>query len=159
MSARATPVAVVVLSALVALLSWPAHAEDDPPPPTVTVTVERTVQGRGVDWWSRHAVQARKDANARATTIQRLARRRWRPTVVYALTLASRVFAVPYGALRSVARCESTFNPFAINGRYKGLLQLSWAPFGFSPFDPVASALSTAAVVRREGWRRWECRP
>jgi hypothetical protein len=63
------------------------------------------------------------------------------------------------GAAGVVARCESTFNPFALNGRYRGLLQFSWAPFGFSPFDPVASALSTAAVVRREGWRRWECRP
>lgn len=31
-----------------------------------------TVQGKGVVWWSRRAVQARKDANARALTIRRL---------------------------------------------------------------------------------------
>jgi hypothetical protein len=156
-SLRAT-LAALAAAALVAVLSCAARAENDPPKTTVTVTVERTVQGRGVDWWSRHAVQARKDANARAATIRRL-KRRWRPTVDYALRLASRAFRVPYAALRAVARCESTFNPFAANGRYRGLLQLSWSPLGFSPFDPVASALSTAAVVRREGWRRWECRP
>jgi hypothetical protein len=150
--------AAVGAALVIALASLPARAEDSPPATTVTVTVERTVQGKTVDWWSRHAVQARKDANARAGTIVRL-RRRWRPTVEYALRLASRAFTVPYRALRAVARCESTFNPFAVNGPYKGLLQLSWSPFGFSPFDPVASALSTAAVVRREGWRRWECRP
>lgn len=32
------------------------------------------VQGRGVEWWSRRAVQARRDANARKQTILRLRR-------------------------------------------------------------------------------------
>lgn len=158
MSLRAT-LAALAAAALVAVLSCAAHAENDPPQTTTVVTtVEATYQHHGVRWWAKRAVQARKDANARATTIRRL-KRRWRPTVEYALRLASRAFSVPYAALRAVAGCESTFNPFAVNGRYKGLLQLSWSPFGFSPFDPVASALSTAAVVRREGWRQWECRP
>ena len=85
--------------------------------------------------------------------------RRWAPTVDYAFRLASAVFGVSYWQLRSVAWCESRHYPYAENGRYKGLFQLSWSPFGFSPFDPVASALSTAATVSREGWSQWACKP
>ena len=33
--------------------------------------LEETVQGKGVRWWARRAVQARKDANARGRTIRR----------------------------------------------------------------------------------------
>lgn len=90
---------------------------------------------------------------------RRALRRRWQPTVDYALRLASSVFGVSYWQLRSVAWCESTHNPWATNGRYKGLFQLSWSPYGFSPYDPVASSLSTAATVSREGWRQWACKP
>jgi hypothetical protein len=90
---------------------------------------------------------------------RRAARAHWRPTVHYALRLASAAYSVPYRDLRSVAWCESRLDPWATNGRYRGLMQLGWSPFGFSPFDPVASALSAAAVVRREGWRQWTCRP
>lgn len=63
------------------------------------------------------------------------------------------------GELRAVAWCESRYFPFAVNGRYRGLFQLGWRPFGFSPYDPVASALSAALTVKREGWRQWECKP
>jgi hypothetical protein len=88
-------------------------------------------------------------------------RTRWRPTVDYAIRLASAVTGVPAQELYAVARCESGLNPFARNGRYLGVFQLGWAPFGaFSPFDPVANALSAAVTVRRDGsWRQWECRP
>jgi hypothetical protein len=41
-------------------------------PPKQASSVELTVQGKGVVWWSRRAVQARKDANARGRTIRRL---------------------------------------------------------------------------------------
>jgi hypothetical protein len=89
-----------------------------------------------------------------------LLRRRWRPTVVYSLRLASAVSGLAYRELEAVAACESTLNPFAANGRYKGLFQLGWAPFGMSPFDPVANSLSAALTARRDGgWRQWECRP
>lgn len=85
--------------------------------------------------------------------------RRWAPTVTYALRLAAAVTGVPYTDLAAVAWCESRHQPWAQNGRYKGIFQLGWAPFGMSPFDPVASALSTALTVVREGWRQWECQP
>ncbi len=89
-----------------------------------------------------------------------LLRRRWRPTVRYSLRLASAASGVPYRELATVAWCESRLDPFATNGRYHGLFQLGWAPFGLDPFDPVANALSAALTVRRDGgWRQWECKP
>jgi hypothetical protein len=136
------------------------HA-DDPPPvtTTVTTTVAETVNGRDVHRvWSMYQ-QADRDRDKRGRTIVRL-KRAWRPTVEYALLLASRVSGVALEHLRTVARCESTLNPAAENGKYKGLMQLGWAPFGFSPYDPVANALSAALTVRHEGsWKRWDCKP
>jgi hypothetical protein len=91
---------------------------------------------------------------------RRLLRRTWHPTVSYALRLASAVTGVPYTELSAVAWCESRHFPFARNGRYKGLFQLGWSPFGLDPYDPVANALSAALTVAHDGsWRQWECRP
>ena len=114
-----------------------------------------TYRGHTAQFWAwRYKTRTRQLQHTRA-----ILKHRWHPTVTYALRLASAVFQVPYRDLSSVSYCESTHNPFATNGQYRGLFQLSWAPFGLSPFDPVASALSTAATVRREGWRQWECKP
>jgi hypothetical protein len=91
--------------------------------------------------------------------IRRL-KRQWRPTVDYAIRLAAAVTGVSATELYAVARCESGLSPYASNGRYLGLFQLGWDPFGFSPFDPVANALSAALTVKRDGgWRQWTCRP
>lgn len=107
---------------------------------------------RRARYWRRRAYRLRLHRN-------RL-RREWAPTVDYSLRLASAVSGVSYWALRSVAHCESTLDPGAANGRYRGLFQLSWAPFGFSPFDPVANAISAGLTVRHDGgWRQWECKP
>ncbi len=123
-----------------------APAEDPAPP---VVEADRTVQGYNVDQWHAFAVRYRRQLI-----------HRWQPTVGYALRLASAVFGVSYWQLRSVSYCESRHYVYARNGRYKGLFQLGWHPFGFSAFDPVASALSAAATVRHDGsWRQWECRP
>jgi len=93
--------------------------------------------------------------------LRRLLARRWTPTVSYAIKLASAATGVPSWELYAVARCESNLYPFASNhGKYLGLFQLSWAPLGMSPFDPIANALSAAMTVRRDGgWRQWECKP
>ncbi len=126
-----------------------APADDPPAPQVVTVETESTVQGKTAVQW--HAVAAK---------YRRHALERWHPTVDYALHLASAVFGVSYWQMRAVSFCESRHYPYAVNGRYKGLFQLGWAPFGFSPFDPVANALSAAATVRHDGsWRQWECKP
>lgn len=90
----------------------------------------------------------------------REARRRWAPTATAAIRLASRATGVSETAMRTVAFCESRFYPYAVNGRYKGLFQLGWAPFGLDPFDVYANALSAAYTVARDGsWRQWECSP
>jgi hypothetical protein len=155
---------------LVGIAAAVKTADDPPTPETVTVTTEMTVttarmvtatvqasyQGRSArDWQHRYRHRTRQLQQARAHL-----HRRWQPTVSYALRLAAAVTGVPLGELQAVARCESTFNPFASNGRYLGLFQLGWSPFGFSPFDPVANALSAAMTVRHDGgWRQWECKP
>ena len=107
---------------------------------------------RRVRYWRRRAYRLRLERD-------RL-RHRWVPTVSYSLRLASAVSGVSYGALHSVASCESTLNPAATNGRYRGLFQLGWEPFGLSAFDPVANAISAGLTVRHDGgWRQWECKP
>jgi hypothetical protein len=106
-------------------------------------------------WAWQYRIRTRQLQAARARL-----RSRWQPTVRYALRLASAVTGVAYTQLAAVAWCESTHNPWAANGRYRGLFQLGWAPFGMSPYDPVANALSAALTVRHDGsWRQWECRP
>ncbi len=106
-------------------------------------------------WHWRYTLAARKVRDTRAKLRQRL-----HPTVDYAYRLASAVTGVSYWQLRSVGWCESRHYPFAENGRYKGVMQLGWAPFGMSPFDPIANVLSAAMTVKHDGsWRQWSCLP
>ena len=134
---------------------------DDPTaskPPVLMrpIVVVDTYKGRTAAQWERRYRQRTRQLQS----VRRHIHDRWHPTVTYALHLASAVTGVPYSQLWSVSRCESGHYPFAANGRYKGIFQLGWAPFGFSPFDPVANALSAAVTVERDGgWRQWECKP
>lgn len=84
--------------------------------------------------------------------------------VAAALKVAAVVYGIPLRQLTGVARCESTLNPHAVNGRYRGLFQqgpmFEATPFGragLSVWNPYAAALSTAYTVRREGWKQWSC--
>jgi hypothetical protein len=139
------PAIVIALVFLIARASA-APLEDPLPDPA---PVEVTVQGKTAAQW--HTIAAR---------YRQQLLRRWRPTVEYAAHLAAAVYGVSEWEIRAVGYCESHHYVFARNGRYKGWLQLGWRPFGLSPFDPVASALSAAATVRHDGsWRQWQCRP
>jgi hypothetical protein len=149
---------VVILSLMVVLALPGAAVAEDPPPQVEYVQVSELVNGCDVYCWVRHSNQHRRNEEAKARTIVKL-KARWRPTVDYGLRLAAAVFGVSYWELRAVSRCESMWNPFAANGIYLGVFQLHWRPYGFSPFDPIASSLSTAATVKREGWRQWQCKP
>lgn len=146
--------AAIAALALFAAIAGIGGAADEPAPTvsdpeTRTVTIDRLHAGKTARQW--HAIAARYRAQARA---------RWQPTAKYALELASRVFGVSRWEMQAVAYCESRLYAFATNGRYKGMFQLGWSPFGFSPYDPVANALSAAqTVVRDGGWRQWECKP
>ncbi len=132
---------------------------------------ESTYQGKGVRWWARRAVQARKDANARGQTIRRLQaslRHRWQDTSLEAIAYASTAYGVSYQTLRRKAYCETggTFDPYAKNrsSSASGLFQFltsTWAstPYArFSIFDPYANALGAAWMhdVGRGG--EWACR-
>ncbi len=151
---------IVLLLAVGAVLGLAPGRASDEQPAAVTVTVKQPVviryRGRSARAWAkRYAHRTRQLQIVKAKL-----RVRWQPTVGYALHLATAVTGVPYRELQAVSRCESTMNPFATNGRYRGLFQLGWAPFGMSPFDPVANALSAAITVRHDGgWRQWQCKP
>ncbi len=153
---------MVALGATVGMA--PARSSDDPPATVTVTTTVRTVssyRGLTASQWAarfRHRTRQLQAARAQVRHVERI----WRPTVTYALTLASAVFGVPYSELATVSRCESTWNPFAVEpgGTYKGLFQLGWRPFGLDPFDPIANALSAAQTVRHDGsWRQWQCKP
>lgn len=153
----ATTIAVAFMFSLglTVALQWmqPQPAEASPP---VTVTVRGFYQRHSAAYWHWQLTVANREIR-RARSLLRY---RWAPTVSYAMRLASVVSGVPYSDLSSVAWCESRHNPFARNGRYKGLFQLGWSPFGFSPYEPFANALSAALTVKSDGsWRQWECKP
>ncbi len=151
---------IALLLAVGAVLGLaPGRASDEPPTVETlvkTVTVTSSYRGTSAARWAarfRHRTRQLQAVKAHV-------RARWEPTVDYALRLASAVTGVSYWQMRSVSWCESTHNPFAQNGRYKGLFQLGWSPFGLSPFDPVANALSAAMTVKADGsWRQWQCAP
>jgi len=150
-----TPLACALSALIVYLAVAPAAPEQPNEPETVpwpvpdVQIVDAEFRGRTAEEWFHRYQQMR-----------RYVTRRWMPTVNYALRLASAVSGVSYWQLRGVSWCESRHWPFAHNGKYLGLFQLGWSPFGFSPFDPVANALSAALTVRHDGsWRRWECKP
>ncbi len=154
--------AIALLIGLLAVLSItvglaPGRSSDDPPATvTVTQTVTGNYRGHSATYWAKqYRARTRQFQHARMA-----ARARWQPTVDYALTLAAAVTGVSYWQLRSVSLCESNHDPYAQNGQYRGLFQMHWSPFGLSPFDPIANALSAAMTVRNDGsWRQWSCAP
>lgn len=118
--------------------------------------VQRATFLKAVTGWR----AARREVRALRRTL------RHEPSVDEALTIASVVYGVPRGELSSVAWCESTHNPHARNGQYRGLFQqgpmfeaTAFGRAGLSVWSPYAAALSTASVVAVQGWRQWQCRP
>jgi hypothetical protein len=134
-------------------------------------TQVQLVQGKGVEWWSRRAVQARKDANARARTIRRLKHVIAGSTKIQtAIDLAAITYHVDAGELSHKASCESTgghgYNPYAKNrsSTAAGLFQFldtTWAstPYArFSPYDPLAAALAAGWMHAHGRGSEWVCR-
>lgn len=91
--------------------------------------------------------------------------RRYQASSTTAIRVACAVYTLPCGTFLRVARCESTFDPFARNGRYLGLFQLGGSHLAdpiieaSSWSDPYANALHTARFVKAHGWShsQWEC--
>ena len=165
---RVDVVAFVLL--LVALLLAARFGPDPRPRTAAAATVSaETYQGKGLMWWARHAVQARKDANARAVVISRLRRsklRRFEPPYEHAARLAAIAYGVDAGTLIRKGRCESVrwtqFRNLSSGavGPWQ-FLRSTWAstPFAaFSPFDPDAAALAAAWMHRMGRGSEWSCR-
>ena len=116
-----------------------------------------TYQGKDVMWWAKHAVQARKDANARALTIKRLRKTVARDvTIQEAVSLASIVYPqLSTDRAWCLIGHESKGSPTARNTKSvwngehaTGLYQFlpstfASTPFGgFSIYNPLAQALA-----------------
>jgi hypothetical protein len=71
------------------------------------------VEGKGVQWWARHAKQARRDANARAVTIERMRRSlRHDPSITEAIRLATIAYpALSQGRAWQILEHESLMMP------------------------------------------------
>ncbi len=83
--------------------------------------------------------------------------------------MIDQVFGSYAGAAKSVARCESGFNPGATNA-YSGaagvfqFLPSTWAgtsQAGQSPYNAYANIRAAYEVFARDGysWREWSCKP
>jgi len=142
--------AAVLLPVL--LIAHTANGADEQPQ-----AAQVTYQGKGVQWWAKHAVQARKDANARALTIKRLRKSVARDvTIQEAVSLASIVYPqLSTGRAWCLIGRESHGSPTARNksgvwnGEHAtGLYQFLPSTFrstpfgGFSIYNPLAQALA-----------------
>lgn len=125
---------------------------------TTRVEVERTVQGKTVDWWARHAVQARKDANARRLTVVRLRNTlNHDPSVQEAVKLATIVY--PHFTEKRawrIIRHESWMTRDPLHARNPrstatGLYQFLTGTFRSTPFAGM-SIYSAYAQSLAAGW-------
>lgn len=165
---------ILLLAVVVALMLTAAASPKDDPPVEETFVTPGHINLVHADTVARKKAERKLAMANRTIRKQRktirwqhgLLKRRWRPTVHYALRLASAVSGVSYWQLRTVSWCESRHWPFATNGQYRGLFQegpmFERHPIGqagFNVFDPLANALVAATTASREGWRQWACRP
>ena len=80
-------------------------------------------------------------------------------------TCIVRVVFAPYGMSRKavrVANCESTFRPWAANGQYRGMFQVSKAwrddVAGYGPRAEQQARHALGVVLHPEGgWSHWDC--
>lgn len=152
-------VAVVVLAFVP---RWAFATGETTPVERTASATETTYQGKGVRWWARRAVQARKDANARGRTIRRLraelASREIGPTLAIRI-----VFGVYAEQALRVAWCESRWHTGARNGQYLGLFQMGDYARGRYGHSGTALGQAQAAyryfVASGRDWSPWECKP
>lgn len=82
-------------------------------------------------------------------------------SVQCSLQLASSIYNVPLSRLTCLALRESTFNPFAQNGPYLGLMQFDAPTWRLTPYshrprtDHEASALAAAYLISQGQSSRW----
>jgi len=125
-------------------------------------------QGKSAEWWAKRAQQARRDANARATTIRHLRRElAHSPSVQEAVALALMVYPEmrPCDAWTIIGH-ESRGYTYAKNSRSSasGLYQFldsTWrsTPYGragFSVFSPYAASLGAGWMHQQGRSGEWD---
>lgn len=185
---RVAAIAALLPAALLLLYhgpEWAAGSEPPAEPVVVTVEVDRTIGGRGVERWREIALERDRTARKQANTIRGLRRTlRHKPSSLEALRLAAIAHGVPFSTLYRKASCESTgrkptspptertLNPLADNpdSTASGLLQFLWHPSGRgstwhttpyaaeSVWSPYANALAAAWMHRVGRAGEWVCR-
>lgn len=121
-----------------------------------------TYQGKTIQWWAKHAVQARKDANARGRTIKRLRRTLAHdPSVQESIMLAHLVYPdLSVTRAWRIIKHESwmvpdplhAYNRTAVNGCHAtGLYQFLDCTFRSTPFGKM-SIYSPYAQSLAAGW-------
>lgn len=145
--------AVAIIACLVTMaVAFPALAEVRP---------ERTKPS----WSETKRAELRAERDWLRAENRRLRRvLRHRPSVQEAIRLASIAYKVPPGQMRSVAWCESRFNPRADNptSTATGLMQFLTSTYAATPYrdvsieSPYANALAAGWLWSRSGtWSHW----
>lgn len=135
---------------------------------TATATADRstpsatTYQGKSAEWWAKRAVQNRKNANARAVTIQRLKKAIKRD---YSVQECVKLATIAYPALNesrawNIIGGESGGNPNArnkspiYNGEHAaGLWQFIPSTFNSTPYGKAGMSIwSPCASSLAAGW-------
>lgn len=128
------------------------RAAEARPAASVSAALETTYQGKGVRWWARRAVQARKDANARGRTIRRLR------------AVVGQKFIPSYWV--AIASCESGVD-WGYNGRsgFDGAVQFhpgTWSVYRLPSYpryawqaSPFQQLVVAELVLAAQGWRAW----
>ena len=154
---------------IVLTLAWQAKAATELSSPNERPAAGDTYLEAKVARQHRTILRLRKKLGHRERQLyglHRQLRRRFQPSVMHAIQLASAIWHVPQSQLVAVGSCESHLYPLATNGQYRGVFQegpmFERGPFGqagFSVFDPYANVFTAAYTVARQGWRQWECSP
>jgi hypothetical protein len=156
-------VLIVVGIVAAAIIVRDATGETEP-----TAQVEQaTIQGKPVEWWARHAVQARKDANARRATVvqQRRTIRSLKkalafdPSVEESVKLAHLVYP-SFSEARAwrIIRHESWMTSDPLHARNPsstatGLYQFLTSTFASTPFGRAGMSIySPYAQSLAAGW-------
>lgn len=116
-----------------------------------------TYQGKSVQWWAKRAVQARKDANARGLTIQRLEKTlRHNRTIEECVKLATIAYpAFTEARAWRIIGVESKGNIYAKNphSTASGLFQFLTSTFASTPYGKAGMSIwSPCASALAAGW-------
>lgn len=131
--------------------------------------VAQTYQGKSISWWATRAVQARKDANARAKTIKQLKRSmRQDPTIKECVKLAT----IAYPAFTEARAWQIIYHESWMAGKQyaknphstaSGLYQFLTSTFNSTPYgragmsiwSPCASSLAAGWMHQNGRGREW----